>query len=141
MPPCLDCRLTDGGDGFGLKRRPIFIPLKIPVTQFCYRLRKPPSHTTNGKVRNMEKSVTSQGSEPVSFRLVAECLKRVQNIIITAVRALYPAQLLLNCYTVTMNCRVLLQRFYTPTYICAFTAISLNFEEWCLLGRYAVWLL
>jgi hypothetical protein len=33
---------TDGGKVVSPKRRPLFIPRKIPDTHFCYRLSRPP---------------------------------------------------------------------------------------------------
>jgi hypothetical protein len=67
----LGSRLTDGGDVVSLMRRTRFTPRNILGTYFCLRLSQFHGHSAAGIIRSTEKSNTSSGMEPLTFRLLA----------------------------------------------------------------------
>jgi hypothetical protein len=54
------------------------LPLrKVPGTHFCYRLSRTQGHSAAGRIRQIEKSISS-GLESATFQLVAQCLNQLR---------------------------------------------------------------
>jgi len=49
----------------------------IPGTHFCYRLSRPQDHNGAGRIKLMKNRKAPSGSEPATFRLVAQYLKQL----------------------------------------------------------------
>jgi hypothetical protein len=58
-PTFSDIRLIDGDKVVNHMRRPLFTPRKILGTHFCYRLSRPQGHSEAGRIRSIEKSISS----------------------------------------------------------------------------------
>jgi hypothetical protein len=52
----------------------LYPPGNIPGTHFCWRLSRPQGHSVAGRIMSMKNPMTPSGMEPVTFRLVAQCL-------------------------------------------------------------------
>jgi hypothetical protein len=61
LPHFLYRWLTDGCEVVSSTRRPPLTPGKILGTHFCKRLSRPQGHNAAGRIRSIEKSMTSAG--------------------------------------------------------------------------------
>jgi hypothetical protein len=74
----LDNPHTDGGEVVSIMRRPPFTRRKILVLISVIRLSRPLDHSTAERIRSVKILMTSSGTEPATFRLVAQCLNQLR---------------------------------------------------------------
>ena len=64
----------DGGKVVSLTYRPYLPPGNAPGTHFCQRPGRPQGHSAMGGIMSMKSPVTPAGTEPATFRFVAQHL-------------------------------------------------------------------
>jgi hypothetical protein len=60
-----------------LRARRTLPPRNLPGTHFCQSLSRPQGHSAAGMI-SLKNPITSPGSEPATFRLLAYCLNQLR---------------------------------------------------------------